>query len=127
MSYRYENADGNRFLVLNVNTRSSADAAMKQYARSKQYAEEIEWLSGKKLPAYTYGHPAMYIQCKKSDGAMAVGLWNFFADVAINPIVELDEEYSEIEFINGGGHIDGSRVVLDDVAAFGFVGFEVRK
>ena len=28
---------------------------------------------------------------------------------------------------NGGGHIDGSRVVLDDVAAFGFVGFEVRK
>ena len=127
MSYRYENADGNRFLVLNVNTRSSADAAMKQYARSKQYAEEIEWLSGKKLPAYTYGHPAMYIQCKKSDGAMAVGLWNFFADVAINPIVELDEKYSEIEFINVGGHIDGSRVVLDDVAAFGFVGFEVRK
>lgn len=126
MSYRYENSDGNRFLVLNVNTRSGASNVLKHYARSKQYAENIPWLSGNKLPAYVYGNPALYIIAKKNDSSMAVGLWNFFADTAIDPVVELDGEYSGIEFLNTNGKLDKNKVYLSNIPPFGFVGFEVK-
>lgn len=126
MSYRYENSDGNRFLVLNVNTRSDNSNVLKHYARSRQYAENIPWLSGKKLPAYVYGNPALYIMCKKNEKSMAVGLWNFFADTAIEPVVELDGEYSGIEFLNTNGKLYKNKVYLSDIPPFGFVGFEVK-
>lgn len=126
MSYRYENSDGNRFLVLNVNTRSDNSNVLKHYARSRQYAENIPWLSGKKLPAYVYGNPALYIMCKKNEKSMAVGLWNFFADIAIDPVVELDGEYSGIEFLNTNGKLYKNKVYLSDIPPFGFVGFEVK-
>ncbi|MBQ1183337.1 MAG: hypothetical protein IIX60_02690 [Clostridia bacterium] len=126
LSYRYENADGNRFLVLNINARCEGSGMLKHYARGRQYANNIEWLSGKKLPAYVYGNPSLYVQSKKDENAMAVGLWNFFADIAVNPVVHLDKEYSEIEFINCSGELKGDKVHLSDIPAFGFVGFEVK-
>ena len=57
---------------------------------------------------------------------MAVGLWNFFADPAIDPVVELDSEYSGIEFLNTNGKLDGNKVYLNDIPPFGFAGFEVK-
>jgi hypothetical protein len=126
-SYRYENADGNRFLVLNFNTRSKKNHLLKHYARGKQIAESVAWLSGEKLPAYSYGNPNLYIQAKKGeDGSMAVGLWNFFADSVLTPVVELDLEYSSAEFVNCTGHLDGNRVTLSELPAFGFAFFEVK-
>ncbi len=126
VSFRYENADGNRFLVLNINTRTGNDSILKHYARSRQYSEQIRWLSGKGLPAYVYGNPSMYMQCKCDDNSMTVGLWNFCIDIAIEPVVELDKEYSEIEFINCNGCLEGDRVYLEDIPAFAFAAFEVR-
>ena len=125
-SYRYENADGNRFLVLNLNTRLNRSSVLSHYSRSRQIADNIIWLSGNKLPAYVYGHPSLYIQTKDKDGAMAVGLWNFFADIAIEPIVELDKEYSNIKFINCNGRLENDKVYLEDIPPYAFVGFEVR-
>lgn len=125
MSYRYENSDGNRFLVLNINTREGTDNCLNHYARSRQYAEHIEWLGGKRLPAYSYGHPQLYILCKKSENAMAVGLWNMFADWVFEPVIELDDVYSEVEFINCNGRLEGDKVYLSDIPPFGFAGFEV--
>lgn len=126
MSYRYENSDGNRFLVLNINTRSENDGVLKHYARGSQYAENVKWLSGKKLPAYSYGNPALYIICKKNESSMSVGVWNFFADIAIDPVIELDGEYGSIEFLNTNGRLDGDKVYLNDIPAFGFAAFEVK-
>lgn len=126
MSYRYENADGQRFLVLNINTRFGSDNVLKHYARSRQYAEQVQWLSEQKLPAYAYGNPALYMQCKQDESGLAVGLWNFFADTAIEPIVELDKKYEKIQFINCNGRLDGDKVHLTDIQPFGFVAFEVR-
>ena len=100
---------------------------MKNYERSRQYATQIPWLGGKALPAHVYGAPALYLQCKKGDGSMAVGLWNFFADPVFTPTVELDEAYGKIHPINCAAHIDGNRVTLSDIPPFGFVGFEVLK
>ena len=127
VSYRYENENGNRFLVLNINTRTKHDNLLKHYARSAQYAETIPWLGGQKLPAYAYGNPALYLQCKKGDGSMAVGLWNFFADPALSPTVQLDEDYAEICCVNCEGYIDGNRVTLSDIPPFGFAFFEAKK
>lgn len=126
VSYRYENAHGQRFLVINVNTRSDADNILKHYARSRQYADEIQWLGGEKLPAYSYGNPALYIQCKEENGAMAVGLWNLFADIAMDPVVELAREYSKIKFTNCNGRLEGDKVYLENIAPFGIAAFEVE-
>ena len=47
------------------------------------------------------------MQCKEDDNSLSVGLWNFHADIAMEPVVELGEEYSSIEFINCDGKLDG--------------------
>ena len=125
MSYRYENQDGQRFLVLNINSRINSDAALKNYARSRQLAQNIEWLSGKKLPAYSYGHPSLYIQCKEENGNLAVGLWNMFADPVVFPTVELGESYLKIKCVNCKATLENNRVMLDEIVPFGFAFFEV--
>ena len=125
VSYRYENANGERFLVLNISTRSPKDLKdpkdniLKHYARSRQYADMIPWLGKEPLPAYVYGHPALYMQCKKgADGSLAVGLWNFHADIAFAPTVELNGSYSKVEFINCNGKLNGNKLTLTDIPAF---------
>ncbi len=126
VSYRYENAAGNRFLVLNLNTRVDSDNLLKHYARGRQYATQIPWLSGEALPAYCYGHPALYLQCKEDAHSLSVGLWNFFADIAMEPVVELAQSYESIRFIQCDGRLERNRVVLTDIPAFGFAGFTVE-
>ena len=125
VSYRYENGEGQRFLVLNVNTRNSI-ILLKHQARSLQYAESILWLSENKLPAYIYGNPNLYLQCKKDENSMAVGLWNIFADKVLDPVTILDKAYKSIEFANCSGRIEGNKVYLSDIEAFGFAFFEVK-
>lgn len=126
VSFRCENSDGNRFLILNVNTRSDRDNLLKHYARSRQYAENVQWLSGNKLPAYAYGNPELYILCKKDKDTMTVGIWNFFADTAFSPTIELDKEYSDISFLNCGGELCVDKVKLCDIPPYGFAAFEVK-
>lgn len=124
-SFRYENGKKQRFFILNLNTRFGADHVLRHYARSAQFAEQIEWLGGKKLPAYVYGNPSLYMQCKENEKSMSVGLWNFFADVVFSPTVQLGKTYSDVEFINCGGKLEGDTVYLTDIAPFAFAGFAV--
>ena len=125
VSYRYENADGKKFLVFNIRVSQKYSAMLKHYERGCQIARNIPWLSGEKLPAYIYGHPSLYMQCKKNEKAMAVGLWNFFADTAIEPVVELEGAFRDIRFINCSGKMEEDKVYLSDISPFDFVGFEV--
>lgn len=126
VSFRYENAKGQRFLVLNINTRIGADVLLKHYARSRQYAEAVEWISGQRLPAYVYGHPSLYIQCKEDEDELAVGLWNFSVDTVIEPVVELGDKYADIEFVNCTGRLEADKVYLTDISPHGFAGFVVK-
>lgn len=137
LSYLYENADGNKFLVFNANsrlngegkrknTRFGPESVFRNYERSRQIADFTEWCSGKKLPAYVYGCPEMYVQCKEKDGKLAVGLWNFFADEAFDFTVELSESYSNIRFLNCEGELLGDKVTVKSIPAFGFGFFEVE-
>ena len=112
--------------MLNLNTRQGSDILLRHYARSRQYADNIPWLSGNKLPAYIYGHPSLYMQTKEQDNCLAVGIWNFYADTALEPVVELGKDYSDIKFINCEGQLNGNKVYLNNISPFAFVGFEVK-
>lgn len=127
LSYRYENGEGRRFLVLNLNTRYDNSSMLYQYQRGRQIADSIAWLSGEKLPAYVYGHPSLYMQCKQKEGVTAVGLWNFFADIAIDPVIELGSEYTDAAFINCEGRLEKGRVCLNDIAPFAFAAVELYR
>ncbi len=125
-AFMYENADGDKFFVLNLEAYFCSDSILRGYARSKQIKDAIEEMSGKKLPAYSYGNPDLYIMCKESEGKKAVGLFNIFADGIYDGVVELDREYRKIEFINCKGELKGNKVHIGEIQPFSFAGFEVE-
>jgi hypothetical protein len=130
MSFVYENAEGQRFLVLNFD----ADAQMfskglwESYYRQEQVVSLVEWLNGKKLDAVCKGAPELYIMTKKNQNSLAVGLWNHFADPVFKPVVELGEKYSSVRFVNCKGKLLGDKVVLDKpIPPFSFCFMELVK
>ncbi|MBO4421803.1 MAG: hypothetical protein J5879_00065 [Clostridia bacterium] len=130
VSVLYENGDGQRFLILNVNTEAGGEVdIMRYYRRSRQYADAAEWISGKKLPAYVEGCPALYIQCRRDEqnGTLTVGFWNFFADPAMQPTVELDGEYRDAVCFRCEGKLEGDKLYLSDIPPYGFAAVRLAK
>ena len=125
MSYYYRNGSGHKFFVFNFDAYFNGEDIYRSYLRSRQIAEAPEVFGGKRLPAYSYGHPDLYIMCKKNENSMAVGLWNMFADEIDKPIIELDDCYKRIDFINCSGKIEGNKVYLSSIMPFSFAAFEV--
>lgn len=126
-SYYYENAQGNRFLVLAFDMHFNIDTCFRSYTRAAQMIRASEYLSGQKLPASIKDCPDLYMMCKRDDGgALAVGLWNIFADPVYEPVITLDREYSDIQFINCTGRLERDKVCLSPISAFTFAGFEVK-
>jgi len=68
----------------------------------------------------------LYLMTKKDASSMSVGLWNMFADPVLNPVIDLDQAYSKIYFVNCNGKLNGNRVVLSEIPAFGYAAFEVK-
>lgn len=126
-SYYYENAAGQRFLVFTFDMYYNDESCYRTYTRGNQIIDAVKYLSGDPLPASMQGCPDLYMMCKRDDnGTMAVGLWNIFADPIPRPEIRLDKAYNKIHFINCNGHMDGNKVYLSEIAAFGFAGFEVQ-
>lgn len=132
MSYLYQNAEGERYLVLNFDGRIASkeynDAYFRrQYLRGYQIEKVMPWLTGgKALPASCCGNPCLYMIAKEKDGQLAVGLWNFYPDPVWEPVVRLGEEYRELRVLNGGtGTMSGKTVSLGMIPPYGFAGFEV--
>lgn len=132
-AYRYENDEGQRFLVFPFVAETAWGKGVwfkgdfKSYYRQRQLAEGAAWVAKKPLPAMCYGNPFLYVIAKKDqEGNMAVGIWNFFADEVMHPIIELDEAYESADIYLKRGHLDGTRLVLDeDIPPYGFVLFNV--
>lgn len=129
LSYRYENANRQRFLVLNFVTDIDSPKAYiwKQYARGRQIVEHTPWLSGEKVPACAVGSPGLYLQCKEAADSMTVGLWNLHPDPVFAPMVQLAECFDTIECLNTAGTLEGDRVSLEEIPPYGFAAFTVRK
>jgi hypothetical protein len=129
LSYRYENADGNRFLVLNVNPAHDESAMLKHYARGRQISDNVLWLSGEKLPAYVYGNPSLYVQCKQNKNSMAVGLWNFCADSVDEPIIypENGVNVQVISTIGCKAEVEDGVIKLSRIEPYGFAAVEYEE
>ena len=126
-AFSYTNADGDKFFVFNFEAYFCSDAVLRGYARSKQIKKAIEDISGKKLPAYCYGNPDLYIMTKEDESGKAVGLFNIFADGIFDGVVDIDSEYKEINFINCKGELKGNKVQISEIQPFAFAGFEIKK
>lgn len=124
--YLYQNGKGQKFLVFNCNAKDS-EGLLKHHANGKMIADSTEWLSGEKLPAFCYGYPNLYMQCKEDDEHLVIGLWNFFEDESIDPTIQLAEEYQKAEFLCGSGKLCGDTVQLDDIPPYAFRGIVLEK
>jgi hypothetical protein len=135
MAYRYENKSGQRFLVflyeansIYYSTGVGLSGLTKNPAVQRVLHENMPWVARKPMPAATTGNPELYVMCRKDEGAMSVALFNCFADPALNPVVQLDEQYSRIECLNCEAALQGNSVVLKGrLRAFEFCGFRVYK
>ena len=124
--YLYQNRKGQKFLVFNCNGKDS-EMLLKHYANAKMIADHVEWLSGKKLPAFCYGNPNLYIQCKEDEEHLAIGIWNFFEDEVIQPVILLAQEYQRAEFLCGSGMLSKDRAILTDIPPYAFRGIVLEK
>lgn len=127
LSFRYENAKGQKFFVLNIIPDINNPSVLRHYERNRQLRENILWLSGERLPAEIGKSPALYMQCKENEDSLSVGLWNFFPDIVFSPVIDLSDNFSEIECVGCEGKLQGNKVSLSDVPAYGFSGFTVKK
>ena len=119
VAYKYENANGERFLVFLFEGDSIFDSTqmrdsglLKNYAVQKTLAKELPWVARKELDAYCIGNPELYLMCRKDESSMTVGLFNCFADALAEPVIMLDEEYKNIECIGCEAKIEGRKVIL---------------
>lgn len=128
MSYRYKNAQGQRFFVLNFSVEEQEEniSLLNSYARQDSLINAIEWIAGKKLPAKSLKHPQLYVVCKRKENSLAVGLFNLFADSVMNPRIQLDKHYSSVNYLGTNGYMKDDEIILtEEIPAFGFVAFEV--
>lgn len=122
-AYRYLNADGMRFLVYAFDGERSDARVYRNYARQREVAGQVEWLSGEKLPASCTGHPDTYMICKKIGEKLAVGFWNLFPDKIAEAAIGLSRNYSSVRWIAGRGELKEDGIHIKDVAPYAFVGF----
>ncbi len=130
--YRYENANGQRFLVTTADTMGvpHISGVLKGYHLQRIFTEGVEWISAKKLPAACEKNPDLYILTKKSadEKKMSVGLFNCYADSVLDPVIKLDGTYTKIRFVGCSGKLCGDTVTLDDqINAFEFAAFELER
>jgi len=124
--YRYQNSKGQKFLVFNC-IGKDCENLLKHYGNAKIIADNTKWLSGNKLPAFCYGNPNLYIQCKEDEDSMVIGVWNFFEDDALEPVIQLGNKYQSAEFLNGSGTLCSDTVKLADIPPFAFRGVVLKK
>lgn len=124
--YRYENEKKQRFLVFNCIARD-CEMLLRHYANAKIITDNMQWLSGRKLPAFCCGHPNLYIQCKEDEKSLVVGIWNFFEDEVLEPVIQLGQTYKNAEFLCGAGTLLGDTAQLEDIPPFAFRGMVLAK
>ena len=132
-AFLYENADGQRFMVLPFNVADAIPVKAKAgwvstYARRRQILQHLGWL-GEQLPAYTVGnHPYLYELLKENGKALALGVWNLFDDKIKHLKIKINVPFKDVQFVNCEGHIEGDYAILDTTLyPYEFAGIEIIK
>lgn len=123
-SYRYENANGQRFLVFCFDGYFSGDNVSRQYTRARQIIDAVPWLGGKGLPASIKGNPDLYMQTLEGKKSLAVGLWNFCPDDIDKPVITLDKAPVSLKTINCEAAADGKEITVSPLQPYAFSAVE---
>ena len=126
-AFCYENAKGQRFLVYAFDGAFTRITRYLNYYTQLQLFDAVEWLGKKKMAVKCKGNPDLYLITKENDEALAIGLWNIFADEIEKPVIELGREYSSAEFINCDGELKADRIELSRIEPFGFAFVHLKK
>jgi hypothetical protein len=132
IGYRYENSNGNRFLVflfegdsLNAYDRICVSGLLKNYVTQRVLGENIPWVARKPLPAYCEGNPELYMMCAEHGESLSIALINCFADRLANRTIELGDCYRHIECYGCEAELCGDRVTLT-APLYGFSAAMIR-
>ncbi len=121
--YRYENADGQRFLVYAFVARDSLQqldghGVMRGIGRAKQLRRQLAWLSGREPDAVCACAPDLYTLVKKDADSLTVGLWNLGVHTVFEPTVQLGGDWAKIECGEGSAVLDGRTVTCGALTPF---------
>lgn len=123
-AYTYTNETGRSFLVFAFDSRYTTKDSLRNYLLQNALLRGIEQISGK-LPAVCPKNPDLYLMTKEKDNTLAVGLWNFFADIVLQKEVTLAKEIESVRFINCEGSFEKNIVKLKELMPFHMAAFEV--
>jgi len=128
-SYRYENAQGQRFFVMAMRYYTPGNEFVSNYLRSwcrrRQLMDVIPWLCGKPMPAMLPDAPEAYVLTSVGENSMAVAILNISLDEIIEPVIQLDKVYTKVSCVNCQGVLDKDTIRLDTISPYGFAAFEV--
>ena len=129
---RYVNGKGQRFLIYAFVARGHHETGaqhgvLRGWCRAALLRQQLPWLSGRPLDAVCDAAPDLYMLAKRDENGLTVGLWNFGLDEVFRPVVHLGEAWQTVEDVCGGAVLDGKTVTLEELPAFGFACFTVKK
>jgi len=103
-SYRYENANGQKFLVFlfDASAVKPNSGLSCSYYRQQQILNAVGWMD-EKLPAVIRRQPGMYMILKQDDEKLAVAIANFSLDPAYDVLIETEIKGIKIETIGAEG------------------------
>lgn len=131
-SYRYENANGQKFFVLAYNhfdfNGEHNENYLNNYFRQEQIISAIEWLCGKALPVTIVKNPNLYVLAKKDDeGNLAIMLSNVNIDDVYDGAIKLNANYELLDFYNFDGTISGNKIKINHIAPYGLAIISLKK
>ena len=125
-SYTYENAEGQRFLVLCLDAFACANEMYKNYARQKQIFDYLE-VCGAAAPVRCEKHPDLYVLCKEDESTLAVGFFNCFADEIDDLTAKLSGTFSKAEFFRSEGALNGNALTIKHLPAYNWCFVKLSK
>lgn len=124
LSYRYQNADGARFLVYAYEGYWYGQGWFRVYDRARQVSEFAGW-NGSPLPVFCPGHPELYLIARSDGKKLAVGLWNLFADPVCSALLTTDPSVVDMRCVRGEASVQDGRVLVKMIPAFDFMLLEL--
>ena len=128
-AYRYENANGQRFLLFPFDAKLVREVSMlfRNYATQEMLIRELAWIRRRPLDACLTKSPDAYLLTKRNENSLALGVWNFSLDSIYEPMIPLGEKWASAEFINCTGTLQGDRLTLSDIAPYGMAFILLKK
>ena len=128
-AYRYENEQGQRFLVylLDSSALARTNGLMQGYVNQSLLQDAVSWIARKPLSFTSKPHAGLYTLCKQTEDTLTIGFFNCWADPIWNPVFSLSEAYTLAEGIRCDASLDGKELRLSTIPPFNFAVVTLKK